>query len=39
MAIRNSNLKSHKEGTTEGQSEEEFLLRPNQCSSGMCSSR
>ena len=38
MAIRNSNLKSRKEGMTEGQSEKEFLLVPNQCSSSMNSS-
>ena len=39
MAIRNSNLKSRKEGTNGGQSEGESLLGPNQRSSSMYSSR
>ena len=39
MVIRNSNLKSCKEGSNGGLSEGESLLRPNQRNSSMDSSR
>ena len=38
MAIRNSNLKSRKEGTNGGRFEGESLLGPNQRNSSMYSS-
>ena len=38
MVIRSSNLKSHRGGTSEEWSEDEYLLGPNQRGSSMYSS-
>ena len=38
VVIRNSNLKSHEQGTNGSRSEEELLLGCDECSSGLYSS-